>query len=410
MDTGIDRRQALLAAGLTAASYDRILGANDRVRAGYVGLGNRGHNALLPASMDLRIDIAAVCDVFAPQIDRALTLIHKESGAKPASYTDYHDVFERDDIDVVFLAVPEHWHAKMTIEACEAGKDVYVEKPLAHTVEECLAIVEAVKRTGRVVQVGLQQRSMKIYRDALAQVKQGVIGNVDRCEMAWGSGGGSARPAGPVSDPPDGLDWEAWQGPAPHHPYRESRHRGWHGWWDYGHGQITDLGVHVMDVARWFMGIGAPLSCYAAGYHTAGYDVKERVPNVVEALWKADRALVTYSNRLNDMLNRFWGTGGWISVNREYIHTAVIEDRRKPPVITEAEVIEPGYEKTKLRKFVVDTAVHIRNFLDCVRTREEPSANVEESAQSTIACLLAGRAVRTGRPYTWDGRRVVDES
>lgn len=410
MNQPLERRTLLRnasLAGLTAASYGRVLGANDRIRTAFVGLGNRGHNALIPAALHLDLDIAAVCDIFAPHLDRALTLINAESGARPDSYADYRLILDRDDIDAVFIAVPEHWHARMVIAACEAKKDVYVEKPLAHTVEECLAIPETAREHERVVQVGLQQRSMKIYRDALEKLNSGVIGPVERCEMVWGSGSASSVPPGPVSEPPDSLDWEAWQGPAPHHPYREARHRRWHRWWDYGHGQLSDLGVHLMDVARWFMGVGAPLTCYAAGYHSDGFDIEERVPNVIDAVWQADGALITYSNKLHDMMNRFWGSGGSLFVNREIIRTTLVDERRRVVDVKEEEVREPGYEDTTVRKFVVDTVVHIQNFVDCIRTREKPNAGPEESAQSTIACLLAARAMRERRLYTWNGRRAV---
>jgi predicted dehydrogenase len=407
MNTILPTRRALLrvAGAFTAASHRRVLGANDRPRLALIGCGTRGFNALLPATLELKNPFVAVCDVFKPNLDRTLTVLHSRGGVSAAHTGDYRRIVERSDIDVVFIATPEHWHAQMAIDACKAGKDVYVEKPLAHTVEECMAIVEAARKYMRVVQVGLQQRSMKIFHDALAMLKDGVVGEVNRCETAWGFGG-RAQPSDPIAPPPDGLDWEMFQGPAPRHPYRTSRQKGWHGYWDYGHGLITDVGVHVHDVARWFLGLGNPLSAFASALTPPDYR-PELVPNVVEGVWRYAGGLVTYSSRNEDMSVRFWGEKGWLFVNRTAIRTAMFGRRSDLPVVKEQRIVDPGFEHIKIPN-VVHTTVHVKNFLDAVLTRTQPSAPPEVGAASTIACLLGGRSLRTGKAYSWDGQRVKE--
>lgn len=397
-------RRAAVAASWSAASTHRVLGANDRLRTALIGCGTRGFNALLPASLELKNPFVAVCDVYKPNLDRALSLLHSRGGVDAANYGDYRKILERADIDAVFIATPEHWHAQMAIDACKAGKDVFVEKPLAHTVEECMAIVDAASKYNRIVQVGLQQRSMKIFHEAMAMIKDGLIGRVDRCETAWGFGGGGIRPVDPVTAAPDGLDWEGFQGPAPRRHYQASRQKGWHGYWDYGHGPITDVGVHVMDTARWLLGLGNPLSCFASA-HTTPEHPPEHVPYVVDGVWRYGQALVTYSSRNEDMTDRFWGERGWLFVNRTFLRTGMFGKRGQPPELKELRIVDPGYESVKIPN-VVHTSVHVKNFLDAVRSRSQPSAPPAEAAVSTIACLLGARSMRTGKAYDWDGAKV----
>jgi predicted dehydrogenase len=391
--------------GLLGASPALVLGANDRVRAALIGCGNRGSGGLLPGALALGVQVAAVCDIYKPHLDRALTVIHSQGGAKPDTYTEYRKVLDRKDIDAVIIATPDHWHAPIAVAACEAGKDVYVEKPLANSIEDCLKIVAAAERTKRIVQVGLQQRSMKIYHDALAMIKDGAIGPVERCSMAWGSSHSETGAPDPVGPPPDGFDWETFQGSAPRRPYRLSRQNSWRNYWEYGSGTVTDFGVHLLDVARWFLALDMAKSCYAAGYSTPGRS-PEKIPNAVEAVWKFDGTLVTYSSRHSDMDNTFWGARGTLFVNRGFIRTTMFPERGKRSETKELKVIDPGFESSRLSIPNIGNAAHVRNFLDCVRSRKKPNADVETAFRSTLPCLLAAQAMRTGRACRWDGNAV----
>jgi predicted dehydrogenase len=179
---------------------------------------------------------------------------------------------------------------------------------------------------------------------------------------------------------------------------------GWRLCWEYGYGPMTDFGVHLMDVARWFLDLDRPLSAYGVGQKAASPDV---VPSIVEGLWKFDCALVTYSSRSEDITNRFWGDRGWLFVNRTFIRAALFSKRGQPPETKEIRVVDPGYESIKIAN-IANCAVHIKNFLDCVRSRQKPNCDPEIGAKSTIPCLLAAESVRTGKVYAWDGRNVKE--
>ena len=391
--------------GLLGAAPALALGANDKIRAALIGCGNRGSGAHAPSALALGVQLAAVCDIDKPHLDRVLTLIHTQGGMKPDTYSDYRRILDRKDIDAVFIATPDHWHAPMAVAACEAGKDVYVEKPLANSIEDCLKIVAAAERYKRVVQVGLQQRSMKIYHEALAMIRDGAIGPVERCSMAWGSGRGGAGAPDPVGPPPDGFDWEAFQGSAPRRPYRPSRQNSWRNYWEYGSGTITDFGVHLLDVARWFLALDMAKSCYAAGYSTPGRS-PEKIPDAVEGLWKFDGALVTYSSRHSDMDNTFCGARGTLFVNRTNLRTTLFAERGKRSETKDFKVVEPGFESSSQSPHNIGNIVHVRNFLECMQSRKKPNADTETAFRSTLPCLLAAQAMRTGKACRWEGNAV----
>ncbi len=389
----MNRREGFQAAAMTALGYSRVLGANDRIRVALVGCGNRGVNALLKEALRMDdVQMVAACDVYQPNLDEALDNI-KQAGGQADGYGDYRKVTERKDVDVVMIATPDHWHAPIVAASCEAGKDVYVEKPLANTIEDCQLAVSAAKKYNRLVQLGAQQRSMRIYREALAMIQDGQIGGVVRCTMVWG-GDGSTRPreADQESDPPADLDWEMFQGPAPRRPYKRGRQRGWRGYWEYGSGVITDFGVHLLDVTHWFMGIDQPLSCYGAGYHTPSRP-EELVPDVVTLTWKYENFMATYMGIPETWGNRFWGDQGWLHVNRQTIRLQRRGERRsQTPPMQEIPSPEPGGGERE----------HLRNLLDCTRSRQRPNLDVETGFRSTVPCLLAALSVRTGKAYCWD--------
>ena len=392
------RREGLKAAAMTALSYSQVLGANNRIRAGLIGCGNRGVNALLKATLPMDdVEVVAACDVFKPNLDGAIENIRKAGGNADA-YGNYHEVVERNDIDAVMIATPDHWHTPILVDACNAGMDVYVEKPLANSIEDCLACVEAARDNERIVQLGAQQRSMRIYHDALAMIQDGRFGRIQRCAMVWG-GDASSRPGGlrrapqDLSNQPEGLDWEMWQGPAPRHAYNYSRQRSWRNYWEYGSGVITDFGVHLVDVTHWFMGVEYPLSCYGVGYSSPSRPT-DQVPNVVSLSWKYENDFIsTYMGYPDRWGSYFFGENGAIHVTRSGIH--IWNGGQQIPSDAPAEEIratDPPLGEPE----------HLRNFYDCLRTRQRPNLPVDTGANSTIACLLAARSVRTGRAYYWD--------
>jgi predicted dehydrogenase len=392
-------RRTVLRAGaiaLTAASYRRILGAGEVLNAALIGCGSRGTGALLPGSSfqtDLRF--VAACDVYKRNLDNGLAIMAKQ-GNQATGYADYRQALDRKDIDVVFVATPDHWHAPLIAAACQAGKDVYCEKPLANTLEDCKMAVDAAAKYNRVVQIGLQQRSMDLFKNGAALLKDNAIGRVRRGVVNWSgeSGGGGGRRGGapqqnvPV---PEGLDWEMWQGSAPRHPFDPQRLNSWRTFWDYGSGSITDLGVHMIDVFQWFVNSDAPAITYGAAYSLPGRP-PERTPEFFDLTWKYEQQLLTYSSRAEGDWGLYvYGDTGMLHVNRQVCEVKPSGQNGKP-----FELKMPYTAKES-------EAPHIRNFLDCVRSRQKPNCDIVTGYRSTAAGLIAAMSVRSGKSYAWDG-------
>ena len=261
------RRQFLGAAAVASTSLapaSRVLGANERVRVGLIGCGGRGmHVAKLMRKVP-DVAFAAACDVYSPHAEAAAKLW---AGDECRAHRDFREVLDRKDIDAVLIATPDHWHAITTVLACKAGKDVYVEKPLAHNVKEGRAMVEAARKYDRVVQAGTQHRSAEHYREVERIIQSGELGNV-RLVRLWNYINLSPLGIGKAadSDPPAGLDWDFYLGPAPAVPFNKNRFLSTFRWfWDYAGGFLTDWGTHRLDSVHQVMGIDAPHSIAATG-------------------------------------------------------------------------------------------------------------------------------------------------
>ncbi|HJN18884.1 MAG TPA: Gfo/Idh/MocA family oxidoreductase, partial [Armatimonadota bacterium] len=220
--------------------------ANDRIALGFIGIGGMGNGHLGGFLGNRRTEVLAVCDVDAGHREAAANRV----GDGCAQYADHRELLDRDDIDAVVIATPDHWHTLTSIHACQAGKDVYCEKPLTLTIEECWKLTAAVRRYGRVFQTGSQQRSSREFQQAVSLVRAGRIGKVHTVKVGIGTGPTSGYE--PNTAPPDGLDWDMWLGPAPKVPYTRQRCHGNFRWfWDYSGGKMTDWGHHHNDIAQW---------------------------------------------------------------------------------------------------------------------------------------------------------------
>jgi predicted dehydrogenase len=410
--------QAAAAAAIgTAIGARRVRGANDRVRLGFIALGNRGDQVLDGFLKHPDAEVVGLCDIYQPYVDFAAAKV----GGQPQQFKDYRKLLEMKDLDAVVINTPDHWHALQTIHACEAGKDVYVEKPLSLVVGEGRAMVNAARRFQRVVQVGLQRRSSRFIREAAELVRGGAIGQVTvvrsfHVQNEWPKGIDNP----PDEAPPAGFDWEAWLGPAPRRPY--NRNRGFYRfrWFrDYSGGQLTNFGVHYMDVIQWALGHDAPLAVTAMGGKFAVEDNRD-VPDTLEVLWLyPGGTLVTFSqynaNAAPAALNRaeieFRGTKGTLYL-RGNGYEIVPDDVTPNPFPARTPVdrtVERGW-RTGARKLIeprsgageVDTADHARNFLDCVKSRAACNCDIETGHRSTSATLL-GNVAHDAKAYLeWD--------
>src|SRR2546425_4606730 len=253
---------ALARPSSSAASTDRVAGANDRIRIGLIGCGGMGRSDLRDFLKIKNVDCVALCDVDDEQRAKTLNLVADQAAGHSVLVTrDFRSVVDKKDIDAVIIATPDHWHAVPTIMACQSGKDVYVEKPLSLTIAEGRAMVDTARRYNRAVQMGTQQRSATHFGEAVDYVKSGKLGKV-RLVRTWAYQDWMGNiPQVPDSDPPPSVDYDFWLGPAPQRPFNKNRfHFNFRWYWDYAGGLMTDWGAHMIDIANWAMGIKAPRS------------------------------------------------------------------------------------------------------------------------------------------------------
>jgi len=416
---GFTRRDFARSAGLaTALSYSRILGANDRLRMGYIGLGNRGdqvHDAFLEHGDQQTV---AVCDLRDDYMDFAI----KKSRATPKKYSDYKKLLEDREVDAVVIATPDHWHALMFVDACHAGKDVYVEKPLSLTVAEGRRMVEVARQANRVTQVGIHRRSAAFCKEAAEFVKSGGIGQVTVARAyhvmnSWPNGIGN--PADTAA--PDPAMWDKWLGPAPKVAYNQNRMFYDFRWfYDYSGGQLTNFGVHYMDQMRWCLGKEAPKSVVAMGGKYAVKDNRE-IPDTLEVIWDFDGTLVMFAQynansapgNLQGSEMELRGTKGtmYIHGNRWEVAPEKVTDKTsyaRTPLDRESEKSYNPSRKAAMDGKVVkgsqDTAFHARNFLDCVKSRAKCNCDIEIGHRSTSATLIGNIAHRTKSYLEWDAK------
>lgn len=384
---GTDRR-AFLRGGalLTAASYSRILGANDRLRVGGIGLGGRGTYDL-KTHYQAGCEVAGVCDVYEPNRLR----VKADFAAGAQEYVDYRELLDRKDVDAVVIGAPDHWHVPMVIDAVRAGKDVYVEKPLTHRMDEGEALLKAVEDSGRVVQVGYQQRSWPHFVEARDIIASGALGQITMVQTFWYQNHLNEDAGDPSVDAAK-LDWKRWLGSAPDQPFDARRFRSWRWYWDFGGGAFTDLFSHWIDVVHWYMGEDTPRAVQAMGEK---YVLpKFECPDTQSAYLEYPHFSVSYLGTLIGYLEggglMFRGTKAMLRIHRNGYWLYPEQGRySETPTSVEAEREGRGTKD--------GTADHVQNFIECVRSRKSPKAGVRNSIASARAGHLANIAMRTGR-------------
>lgn len=396
----MSRRSLLKTAAATLAATvvsSRVLGANDRINAGFIGTGSMGMGHVNVCSQRQDIQIVAVCDVDREHQQRAATA----AGSGPRQYADFRHVLERSDIDAVIIATPEHWHPLIAVRAFEAGKDVYLEKPLGHNIREGRVVADAAKEHGRICQVGLQQRSGSHWQNAVDRIRAGELGKVTSVHAwnAWSAGemrGGFGHP--PDGPAPEGVDYDLWLGPAPARPFNPARfHLYWCYFWDYSGGMVSGWGVHLFDIVQWAM--GSEIQRVSASGGKFVLDDSRETPDTFDAIFDCGSYTLSYSLRHangwrphggQDHGIEFFGGKGTLQINRNGFQMFAEEDRgtRKPYY---SESAEGDYYSE-----------HLANFFDCVRTRAQPRCPAETGHVSTIYPHLANMAYRSRKQIQWD--------
>jgi predicted dehydrogenase len=406
-------------AWLRATSYQNVLGANERVRVGFIGIGLIGKRHLLDFMAQPNVEIAAICEVYEPRLEEGVST----SEGRAERFKDFRRMLDRKNIDAVVVSTPDHWHALMTIMACAAGKDVYVEKPLTHVQREGRWMVEAANRYKRVVQVGTQQRSGKHYQKCVELIRNGHIGELRNVRI------GSFRNIMPGfttavgTEPLSEEDWQMWLGPAPYTPFDKNRciyHFRW--FWDYSGGQTTNLLSHDLDIVQWAMS-SVPRAVAAMGGRYSLKGIGE-TPDVFEAVLEYSGFLTNWSYRELCASNsstrdglEFCGTKGRLVINRrgfEIFPDPLVSAERQIPQFTTARGTdlrpEPEYRTTALRSDGFDQVrdqfqPHALNFLDCIKSRRQPISDLESSHRTVTACHLANISLKVGRTICWDSEK-----
>ena len=377
--------------------------ANDRLRLGLIGCGRRGRQ-MIPVFQGFRdVDLAAICDVNAQNLDKA----HKLLDGKPDRVADYRKILDRKDIDAVVIATTEHWHGLPFIHAAAAGKHVYVEKPLSHTVVEGRAMVRAARKAGIIAMMGTQQRGQEHYGPAIELVRSGRLGNVALVEcwntLKFGKGWLSPVVQG---EPPAWIDWDRWLGPAPQVPFDSRRLNGYPFWFAYGGGFMTNWGPHHTDIILSAMGVSSPTRATCLGSQYILRDLGD-TPDTFQASWEFPDFLMQYRlqgqckfpgrlSRPSDHGIAFYGDQGTLLLDRMGYDFYLDKDLRKP-----AEKSGPTQQ---------DGPWH-RTFVECVKNRRKPPIDLEHSHNATVCCHLGNIAYLTKRAICWDAKneKILDD-
>ncbi|HWR53754.1 MAG TPA: Gfo/Idh/MocA family oxidoreductase [Bryobacteraceae bacterium] len=398
---------ALASAAPMFAQSGRVLGSNDRIRVALIGCGGMGTGDLQDFLRVKNTECAGLCDVDDSHVAAALKRLAETGQPEPKVTTrDFRKILDVKDIDAVIVGTPDHWHALPTVMACQAGKDVYVEKPLALTIAEGRAMVNAARKNNRVVQMGTQQRSASHYAAAVDFVKSGKLGKIRqvRCwaYLDWKG----ETPVVPDSEPPAGVDYDMWLGPAPKRPFNKNRfHFTFRWFWDYSGGLMTDWGAHMIDIANWAMGIKAPSSAVSVGGKYGYPNDAAETPDTQQVLWQFPEFSMIWEHALGvgrgpearEHGVEFHGNNGVLVIDRGgwevYPETDAIDKTReyKMPGVPRQSSGNQDYH-----------LLHVQNFVDCMRSRKQPRSDVEIGHNSMIACHLGNIAYRLGRQVKWD--------
>lgn len=368
---------------------------SDRVRLGLIGSGGRGNLVMSTFQKDPALQVAAICDVYEPNLERGLSNA-KKGGSVAKPYRNYKQLLADKDIDAVLIATPEHWHAQMVMDALAAGKDVYVEKPLCHTPEEGAMLVAAEKKTKQIIQVGMQRRSYDLYQQGREIVSSGQLGNVHMIRSWWLNNYLGGTPVSKLEGP---LDWEQWQGPVKKRTApNPDVFRNWRNYSEYAGGIVADQGAHVYDGIHMLMNASYPLAVTAAANkpHRQGFDTPESVVVTAEypedfiGVFTINYAAMKYRSR-NDQMNHLDGDKARMDIGREDCRVFVQGGEDKPVV-----------EKKSEKGFGYATDLHVQNFLECVRTRKKPTAPMVLGFQACLVTQMANLSLRLGRRIRWN--------
>jgi predicted dehydrogenase len=406
--TNVSRRDFLAASALAAgvatrgatradepATAARAPGPNERIVLGFIGVGGMGTGLLKIFKAFPDVEVAAVCDVYEPHRLRALA----EAGGRPSTYKDFREVLDRKDVDAVVVATPDHWHAIPTILACQADKDVYCEKPLSYRIAEGRAMVEAADRHKRVTQMGNLIHATENYRRVVEVVRSGALGTISKTRVWMAADRNAPEGLGnpPDSDPPPGLDWDLWLGPAPRRPFNTNRCiYNFRYFWDYAGGILTDFCCHIVDLVHWAMQVDAPETITATGGRYALKDNGE-TPDTLEVLYHYAPGFDMVWSQTDASSHGFEGKG--LGILFQGTNATLVANYQSFEVFAEKGRVVDLPPPTLPR-----SVGHHREWLDAIKTRAQCSCHFEYGHRLTTVGHLGNIALWTGEKLRWDAR------
>jgi predicted dehydrogenase len=404
---------ALAGAGLSSSASapesQSAVPPSDQLRFGVIGVNGMGWNNMGALRAIDGVECVALCDVDRNVLEKRAGQLEERRGATPTLYDDYRRMLEDDALDFVVIGTPDHWHCLQMVHACQAGKDVYVEKPLANSIAECDVMQAVVEKTGRVVQVGQWQRSSEHWQNAVDYLQSGALGSI-RHAKAWAYIGWKGRlPKKPNQDPPDGVDYDMWLGPAPDRPFNPNRfHFSFRWYWDYAGGLMTDWGVHLIDYVLKGLDLGNPASVASMGGKYGYPDDAQETPDTQQALYKFDDLNMSWEHGLG-IGNGPYGRGHGVAFIGN--NGTLVIDRSGWEVIPEVDGQEYETEALPPRSGEGGLDAHARNFVASIRGDETPNAPVDVAANTAVNAHLGNVAVRVGRDVEWNAetRQFVDD-
>jgi predicted dehydrogenase len=383
---------------LSALSARRVLGANETLNIGLIGTGGRCRHLMKALAKVPGTRMAAVCDIYDVHLEQARQM------ADPRAFVTKHypEVLARKDIDAVLIASPDHWHVRMTVDACAAGKDVYVEKPLTHSLEEGKAVIDAQTQHRRIVQVGTQQRSMPQFQKGYELLKAGRLGKILKVHLSWNRNSDRLR-KNPLNIDPKKVDWKAFLGTARAQPFDEYRFRNWRWFWDFGGGIFTDLMVHFLDVAHWYLDLDHPLQALSIGSQVISQGIWE-TPDTVQTLLSYPQGLQvhfegTFSNARHGAMITFMGSDASLYLDRGRYELIPERGKGEP----EQMILGTGRPGADFYDKPDGELLHLTNWVECIRSRKRPSTPAEAGVSAAAGAHLANQAVRCGGVAAWKG-------
>ena len=386
-------KHTVLATTMISLGSQSILGANDRIRLGVIGVGGRGVDRFRTA-MKLGADVVAVCDVNRITLESARALTDNRADG----YEEHEKVLERNDIDAVIIATPDHWHHDIFLDAMKAGKDVYQEKPLSKTIEEGNRMVEAAKSAGRIVQIGNHRRSGSHWHEAFKAIREGLIGDIKwirtydcRNFSAGDPWQGRGRDLNQYD--PQKINWKRFLGSAPDRPYSPERCSAWRWFWDYAGGLLTDIGAHNVDIALWMADCLSIQSVVSNGgrYHFDFWETPDVVHTTMDCGTFSIDFSVNFVNGYDNYGHSIFGTKGSIIQHGDDPFIKVFSQDNLSEPVTKWEMNDEG-------------TAHMQNFLDCVKSRQVPNSPIETANRVITACHLSNLAYRKEAKIKWDAK------